>query len=121
MGGGACGEGQCIGGDIFGCAHVLAETLDQGANAGDMVRLMMEKVSRKRGLTEDIRAQSVLEFRKEACGRELHHCMDVRQFRLDVMEDAKNIGVGGTEDVGDIGWGANREAQDCHAVNSLGT
>ena len=63
--------------------------------------------------------QCVLEFRKEACSRELVHCLNVRQFRLDVVEDMQNLGIGRAEGDSDIGRGANGEAKDCHAVDCL--
>ena len=53
-------------------------------------------------MAEDVRTQCVLKLGQEACDSHLAYRLDVRQFGLDVIEDAKNLSVGGTEDVGDI-------------------
>ena len=71
-------------------------------------------------MAEDVRTQCVLKLGQETCDSHLAYRLDVRQFGLDVMEDAKNLSVDGTEDVGDICWGAYREAKDSHAVDRLG-
>ena len=100
---------------------MLTDTCDQGVDAVDVFGLVVEKISRKRWLTKDISTQSVLTFWKEVGCSEFADSLDIRKFCLDVVEDAQDLAIGRTEDSGNIGWGANGEAKDFHAIDCLRT